>query len=364
MEVKDFLVRLCESAHVSGYEGMNEGVSMGAGESMCVGEGTDIVVRAFSEYLQDVAVDKFGNVIGVKKGGGKGKLMLAAHMDEIGLMVADVDSRGFVRFTTLGGFDARVFPALEVVIHGREDVYGVIGVKPPHILPPDEANKAFKAEDLLIDTGYGRDKLLSLIGVGDIITIRSKAAGLKNGCMSVKSLDDSAGVAVLYSAMKRLWRCGHDLDVYFVATVQEEIGARGAATSAWSIAPDIAIAVDVGFGKTPEVDEIDAFELGKGPTIAIGPAIHPAVYEALIKAAKDANLKYQVDVLPKDTGTDTDLMQISGKGVATGVVSIPLKYMHTPVETVKLDDIDQAGRLLAEFVRAFDGVELEGALCL
>ena len=348
MEVKEFLIRLCESAHVSGYES----------------EGTKVVVGAFSESLQDVGTDKFGNVVGVKKGRGKGKLMLAAHIDEIGLMVADIDDRGFVRFTTIGGFDARVFPAMEVTIHGREKVFGVIGIKPPHILPRDEANKAFKAEDLFIDTGFGRDKLTSLIGVGDIITIRSKAAELKNGYLSAKSMDDSVGVATLFSAMKYLERIDHDLDVYFVATEQEEVGLRGATTAAYSIEPDIAIAIDVGFGKTPDLDDSKTIEMGKGPAIAIGTRVHPAVYGRLVKAAKDANLKYQVEVMPSGTGTDADSLQISGTGVATGVISVPLKYMHTPVETVKLDDIDQTGRLLMEFVRSFDGTELEDALCL
>ena len=348
MEVKEFLIKLCESAHVSG----------------CETGGAEIVKQAFSEYLDDVSVDVFGNVVGVKKGRGKGKLMLAAHLDEIGLMVADIDERGFVRFTTLGGFDAREFPATEVTIRGREDVYGIIGVLPPHVLPRDERDKAFKMEDLLIDTGYSREKLLGLVRVGDIITIRSKAAELLNGNLSVKSLDDSAGVAALYSAMRNLRRSECDLDIYFVATAQEEVGARGATTSAYNIEPDIAIAIDVGFGKTPDVDEIDSFEMGKGPAIAIGPAIHPAVFENLKNCAKAANLKYQIDVLPSGTGTDADVMQISGKGVATGVVSIPLKYMHTPVETVVLEDVELTGRLLAEFARAFDDADLEGALCL
>ena len=348
MEVRDFLIKLCESAHVSGYES----------------EGAEIVRQAFAEYLPDVSTDKFGNVVGFKKGRGKGRLMLTGHMDEIGLMVADIDEKGFVRFTTIGGFDERVFPAQEVIIHGREKIFGVIGIKPPHILPPEELNKVFKAEDLFIDTGYGRDKLSSLIAVGDIITMRSKAADLRNGCLSAKSMDDSVGVATLFCAMKYLRRVDHDLDVYFVATTQEEVGLHGATTSAYTIEPDIAIAIDVGFAKTPDVSDPKVIDMGMGPAIAVGPAIHPAIFEKLKKTAKDANLKYQVEALPSRTGTDADSMQISGVGVATGVISVPLKYMHTPVETVMLSDIDQTGRLLAEFIRAFDDVELEDALCL
>jgi len=348
LEVKDFLIRLCESAHVSGYGS----------------EGAEIVRQAFSEYLPDVRTDKFGNVVGFKKGRGKGKLMLTGHMDEIGLMAADVDERGFVRFTTIGGFDARVFPSMEVTIHGREKVYGVIGIKPPHILPPEDVKKAFKAEDLFIDTGYDREKLIKLINVGDVITINSKAAELKNNQLSAKSMDDSVGVAVLYSAMKYLRRGDHDLDIYFVATEQEEVGLRGAATSAYTIEPDIAIAIDVGFAKTPDVNDPRVIEMGMGPGIGIGPAVHPAIYGRLVKAAKDANLRYQVDVLPSRTGTDADSMQISRLGAASAVISVPLKYMHTQVETVNVDDVDQTGRLIAEFVRSFDDGELEDILCL
>lgn len=348
MEVKDFLIKLCESAHVSGYGS----------------EGTEIIRAAFSEYLPDVTTDGFGNVIGFKKGKGKGKLMFAAHMDEIGLMVSDIDERGYVGFTTIGGFDSRVFPAMEVTIHGKEKIFGVIGIKPPHILPPEDAKKVFKAEELLIDTGYGREKLVSVIRVGDIITIRSKAAELKNGCLSIKSMDDSAGVAALLSAIKNLRRVDCDYDVYFVATEQEEVGLRGAETSAYSIEPDIAVAIDVGFAKTPDVNSSRVIDMGKGPAVGVGPHIHPAVFARLKRAAKDANLRYQVEALPSHTGTDADSMQLSGTGVATGVISIPLKYMHTPVETVKLDDIEQTGRLLAEFVRGFDGTEPEEALCL
>jgi len=348
LEVKDFLIELCESAHVSGFES----------------EGAEIVRRAFAEQLPDVSIDKFGNVVGVKKGRGKGKLMLAAHLDEIGLMAADIDERGFVRFTTIGGFDARVFPALEVTIHGREKVFGVIGVLPPHILPPEDRSKAFKAEDLFVDTGYSRERLQELIGVGDIITINNKAVTLKNDLLSAKSMDDSAGIAALYAAMKKLQRTDHDLTVYFVATAQEEVGIRGATTSAYSLEPDIAIAVDVGFGKTPDMDESKALEMGGGPGIAVGPGIHPAVYETLKKCAKAAGVKCQTEVIPSRTGTDADSLQISRHGVATGVVSIPLRYMHTPVETVNLNDIDSTGRLLAEFVKAFDDTDLEVALCL
>jgi endoglucanase len=348
LETRDFLIKLCEASSVSGSES----------------EAAEIIREAFSEYLSDVSLDNFGNVTGVKKGRGKGKLMLAAHMDEIGLMVTDIDEKGFIRFTTIGGIDSRVLPAQEVIIHGKEKVFGVIGLKPPHITAPEEKDLAVKIEDLVIDTGYSSERINKLVSVGNVITIKSKAKSLKNNLVSAKSMDDSVGVAVLYSTLKQLKDVSHDLDVYFVATVQEEVGIRGAITSSYNIEPDIGIAVDVGFAKTPELDETKTIEMGKGPAIAIGPGIHPSVYELLKKAAKDANLKHQIEVLVSRTGTDADSIQISRKGVAAGVISVPLKYMHTPVETVELSDIEQSGRLLAEFVRIFNDTELESALCL
>ena len=347
MEVKDFLTRLCDAPHVSGYESA----------------AAEIVREAFSEFT-DVSSDDFGNVTGLRKGEGRGRLMLAAHMDEIGLMAAGIGDNGLIRFTAIGGFDARVFPAREVTIHGTEKILGVIGIAPPHLGAPGDADKAIPAEDLAIDAGYPREKLAELIKIGDIITINSKTTELKNNFLSGKSMDDSVGVAVLLSAMKHLADVRLGLDIYFVATAQEEVGVRGAAVSAYSIEPDVAIAVDVGFGRTPELDEAKTLEMGKGPAIAVGPGIHPGVFELLKKTAKDANISYQIEVIPSRTGTDADSMQIAKNGAATGVVSVPLKYMHTPVETVELTDIDRTGRLIAEFARALNAIGLEDALCL
>jgi len=348
METQEFLIKLCEASSVSGYES----------------EKAEIIREAFSEYVCDVSPDALGNLIAVKKGRGKGKLMLAAHMDEIGLMVTDIDEKGFIRFTSIGSIDSRILPAQEVIIHGKEKLFGVIGVKPPHITPPEEKDAAVKIQDLVIDAGYNREKLQTLIGVGNIITFRSKAKILKNRLVSAKAMDDSVGIAVLYSALKHLNDVNHDLDIYFVATAQEEVGLRGAITSTYNIKPDIGVAIDGGFAKTPELDEIKTIEMGKGPSIGIGPGIHPGVFELFKKAAKDANLKYQIEVFSSRTDTDADNIQISGTGVAAGVISVPVKYMHTPVETVDLFDIEQAGRLIYEFVRSFNNTELEKALCL
>jgi len=348
LEVKEFLSKLCEAPRICGYE------------SDCV----KFIASAFSEYLDNVKTDTFGNVIGVKKGRGKGTLMLTGRIDEIGMMVTNIDGRGFIRFTAIGGFDARVLPAQEVIIHGREKLYGVIGVKPPHLTPPGEKNNAYKAEDLFIDTGFSREKLVELCGIGDIITLRSNIFELKNGRFSGKSMAGAASAAVLLSAMRYLSQNSHDLDVYYVAATQAKAGICRVINSAYGIEPDIAIAFGASFGKTPELDEIKTIEMGKGPAIAIGPVIHPRVYESLIKSALNINITYQIKVLPISTGTDADNIQISGTGIATGVILTPLKYMHTSVETAEFEDIDQTGRLINEFINAFNDIEMEAALCL
>jgi endoglucanase len=285
-------------------------------------------------------------------------------MDEIGMMVSHINEKGLIHMIAVGGIDSRVLPAQEVIIHGKEKVFGVIGMKPPHITSPDERTKALAMSDLTIDTGYSPEKINELVNVGDIITFDAKATELKSDQITGKSMDDAVGVAVLLSTVKRLRDINHDLDVYFVATTQEEIGAGGAMTSAYNIKPDMAIAIDVGFAKTPELQDSDTIEMGKGPAIGIGTAIHPGIFEILKQAAKDFGIKYQIDVLPARTGTDTDSIQIANEGVATGVLSVPLKYMHTPIETVLVDDIEQTGRLLAGFIQSFNDKDLEEALCL
>ena len=347
--LKEFIQVMVETPGLSGYESKI----------------SKVIEDYFKPYSDDIRRDKLGNLIVLKKGntGDRKKIFLAAHMDEIGLIVKKIDKNGFIKFTTIGGVDQRTLLTQEVIVHGEKDLFGVIGNKKNNILEEEERKKAVKIEDMLIDVGLSKDEVEKVISVGDPISFRRKMVSLQGDCISGKALDDRAGVAVMYECLKELNKMNHDCDVYAVATVQEEVGLRGAITSTYNIFPDIGIAIDVGFAYTPELSKDEVSELGKGPAIAFGANIHPKVYESLIKTAKEYNLPYQEEVYTGATGTDAWAIQITQSGVATGLLSIPLRYMHTSVEVIDINDIKYAGKILANFIVSLNLVDLEGMLC-
>ncbi|ABR48774.1 peptidase M42 family protein [Alkaliphilus metalliredigens QYMF] len=349
MNLREVIIELSEASGVSGHE---EKVSQ-------------VITSIFADYVDEIKKDALGNLIMIKKGrnsGGK-KIMLAAHMDEIGLMVKDIDDKGFISFTNIGGVDQRTLLCQEVLIHGSEETYGIIGAKPPHLTDASERENALSIEDLVIDTGFSKQALEGKIQIGDVITVKRAVSTLQNGWLAGKALDDRAGVAVLYQCLRLLQDSYHDIDVYCVATVQEEVGTRGATTSAYQINPDIGIAIDVGFGRTPELNRFDTIEMGKGPAITMGPNINPLIFKHLKTVAQENYIDYQVEVAPGSTGTDAWPIQIARSGVATGLLSIPLRYMHTSVETICLSDIEKTGKLLSQFIVSFNTQEVESLLC-
>ena len=350
MDTKEFLTVLSDGSTVSGHEyRMN-----------------DFLYSVFEKYSDEIMVDDLGNIICFKKGkdnSSNPKIMLAAHMDEIGLMVKYIEENGFIRFTNIGGIDPRTILGQEVIVHGREDLFGVICSKPPHLQEAEEVNKAIKMEDMMIDLGYSKEELEDLISVGDAITIRRKFKSLQGNRVVGKSLDNKAGVAAMYECAKELVNINHEADVYFVSTVQEEVGVRGAFTSTYRINPDIGIAIDVGFGSTPELPKADTLDMGKGPGITIGGNIHPGLREHLIKVAKEYNIPFQYEIEPGPTGTDGRAMQITKEGIPTLCLSIPLRYMHTSVETIDMIDVKNTGKLLAFFIASISNENLEGLLC-
>ncbi|SHE44842.1 endoglucanase [Thermoanaerobacter uzonensis DSM 18761] len=345
MDYKELLKKLSESHGVSGHE---RGIY-------------DLLRKEFEEISDEVLEDNFGNLIFKKKGTkGKYKVMLAAHLDEIGLMVKDIDEKGFIKFTTVGGVDQRTLPSQEVIVHGKKELLGVIGSKPPHLLSSEDMEKAIKIEDMYVDVGLPKKEVEELVKIGDIITIKRDFRELLNDYVSGKALDDRAGIVVMAVCLDELKKLYHYHDIYAVATLQEEVGVRGATTSAYNVEPDIAIAIDVTHGKARGVSlEI---ELGKGPAIGKGPNMHPAVYKGLVETAKNYNINYQVEPLPGPSGTDAWAIQVSREGVPTGLVSIPLRYMHTSVETGNMKDIISSGKLLAYYIANLPE-ELEGHLC-
>ncbi len=340
---------MVEATGVSGYEGS-------------VGK---VIHEVFAAQTDQVTTDTLGNVISLKRGEGenRAKVMLAAHMDEIGLMVTKIEEKGFLRFISIGGVDQRTLVAQEVRVHGRRDLIGVIGMKPPHLLTPEDADKAIKMEDMVIDLGLTEEEVKAVVAVGDLVTVNRNLIPLSGDFVAAKALDDRAAVAAIYHCLSELCRMRHTADVYAVATVQEEVGSRGALVSAYHVQPDIGIAIDVCHGEMPGVPEQYTAPLGKGPSVALGANIHPKVYERLTELAKEHNIPFAIDPIPGPTGTDAWTMQVTRAGIPTGLVSIPLRYMHTSVETLSINDIKLTGRLLAYFVASVDRKFVEGLLC-
>ncbi|MFS8639736.1 MAG: M20/M25/M40 family metallo-hydrolase, partial [Symbiobacteriaceae bacterium] len=239
---------------------------------------------------------------------------------------------------------------------------GIIGIKPPHLTTEEEGRKVPRLQDLFIDVGLPAEEARRRVRVGDPVTVRQEPARLQGQRMTAKSLDNRASVAVLCEALAQLRRRRHGVDVYAVATVQEEVGSRGAATSAYGLAPTLALAVDVTFGDQPGLPDTQTVELGKGPALARGANVHPRIYEALRDTARSEGIPFQEEYLPADSGTDAWFIQIAREGIPTGLVSVPLRYMHSPVELVDLGDVQEAGRLLAAWAARIDGDWLAGLL--
>ncbi|MCD6289657.1 MAG: M42 family metallopeptidase [Anaerolineae bacterium] len=346
VEVKTVLQRLSEASGVSGYED----------------EVRSLVVEQMRALADEVRVDAMGNVVALRRGyaaGGDGpSVMLAAHMDEIGLIVTGVE-KGFIRFTSVGGFDDRVLLGQEVIVHGRKDLPGIIGSRPPHVLPASERGRVISHHDLLIDVGLPPDEVTAQVRVGDLVTVNRSMIELKNDLVAGKAFDDRACVTAVLACLDMLQRMRHAWNVYAVATVQEEVGLRGATTSTFAVTPTVGIALDVTFGSQPGVSETETMDVGKGPAIAFGPNIHPAVFERLEAVAKANEIPYQVDPIPAATGTDAWAMQVTKAGIPTGLISIPLRSMHTSVETISLRDLQRAGRLLAHFIAGLDDTFLD-----
>lgn len=344
MNIKQTLRQLTETAGVSGYEDAVR----------------NPVVDLLTPLSDSVRQDAMGNVIALKQGAEPtpGRIMLASHLDEIGLIVSKLD-KGFLRFTNVGGFDPRVLPGQEVVVQGHQRLPGIIASRPPHVLSDEERKKVMPMEKLFVDVGIPEERLADLVSVGDLITLKREMIELKNGFVAGKAMDNRASVTAMITAMHNLQTLHHIWDVYAVATVQEEVGLKGAITSTYSVNPDVGIAMDVTFAKQPGVSDDESVALSRGCSIAYGPNIHPKLFEKLEAVAKEYEIPYQVDAIPGRSGTDAWAMQVTRAGIPTGLVLVPVRNMHTSVEMLSIRDIDRTGRLLALFISELDEGFLE-----
>ena len=311
--------------------------------------------------VDSMTVDRIGSLVATKQGKGappRHTILVAAHMDELGLLVSNIvaypdneNGAGFLRVTNLGGVDRRQLYGQLVTVHGRQALPGVIGAPPSRLIPSERRNGPYGYEDLVVDVGLPVDELRQLVSIGDSISFEQPLRKLLNGRIAGKALDNRASVAAVHVCLEYLQQRNHSWDVLAVATAQEETRLLGAYTSAHALEPDLAVALDVTFGKGPGAkDNGQTFELDDGPALGIGPNIHPGVFARLEKAAEELEMTVHNDPVPRMSGTDAIGLQVARAGVPTGLIGIPLRYMHTMVETVALKDIDRAGRLLGEFI--------------
>lgn len=314
------------------------------------------VIRAQLEPLADqLDIDVMGNLIARLDGRGGPRVMLAGHCDEIGFMVQYVDDNGFLFFGAIGGVDPHLSPGQRVRIHtAHGPVNGVIGKKAIHLIEPKERETVIKLKEQYIDIGCSsREEVEQLVQIGDPVTFAVGLERLQNDRVTSRAFDDKMGAFIVSQVFRRLQTMRPEADVYAVSTVQEEVGLRGAATSTFGIAPDLGFVVEVTHATdTPGVEPsgIGRIEVGKGPVIARGANINPVLFDLIMETARNEGIDVQVLGVPRATGTDANVMQLSRAGVATALIGIPLRYMHTPVEVLSLADLEAAVKLLTAVV--------------
>ncbi len=294
-------------------------------------------------------IDATGNVIATFDGKGK-TFLLDAHQDRIGLIVTAVTDGGFLRVAKCGGMDARVLAAQDVTIWGREPVYGVITSTPPHLLSADDAGKAKDFDDLLVDTGLSREEAEKLISAGDRITVKSPVSELLNGRISCAALDDRAGCAAIIRAAEIAVQSPDCPNIKLLFSCQEETGGTGAVTGSFNIDADECISVDVSFADAPDMPSKKCGKFDGGPMIGFSPVLSYEISRKLETVAKMQEIPYQLELMSDSTGTNADHIALSRGGIKTGLVSIPLRNMHTGVEIVSVKDIEDTAQLIAKYM--------------
>lgn len=332
MDIKDTLRKLTDASGVSGDE-----------SCAC-----DAALELLREYAPNAETDAFGNVTAVISCGDPAAktLMLDAHIDQIGMIVSYIDNGGFLKVGACGGLDMRTMLAQSVTVHGREKLHGVVCTLPPHVA--SDHSKVPEVGDIAIDIGMDKEQAEKYISLGDRVTVDSSYRQLDE-LISAPSVDDRGGVCVILRALEllkdRRLRC--NIAVCFSA--QEETGERGAKQAAFRLAPDEAIVVDVSFGRTPDSAPHETAELGSGAMIGVSAVLDRGMTQQLKSLAEKNSIPYTVEVMPSSTGTNADAISVTRSGVRCCTVSIPIRYMHTPIETVDVRDIEAAAQLIAAY---------------
>jgi endoglucanase len=311
-----------------------------------------VIADEWGPLVDELKTSRLGSLYGIRRGTAtkpRPRILFAAHMDAIGLMVTMLQD-GFIRFTEVGGIDPRILPGQQVIVHGRRDLPGIIAMPSARLLPDSIGKKTVPMEYLMIDVGLSAEETASLVRTGDPISFAQLPVELTDNTLAGHTLDNRASVAALSICLHELSVMRHAWDVWAVATVQEEETLAGAFTSPFDAQPDVAVAIDVTFAKGPGANDHRTVPFGKGITLGWGPNTHPAIFEAFKKVAEHLDIPFQTEVSAANSGTDAMGLQIAGAGLPSLYISIPLRYMHTPVELVSMKDIQRAGHLLAQTV--------------
>ncbi|HMP04035.1 MAG TPA: M42 family metallopeptidase [Gemmatales bacterium] len=314
-------------------------------------------VRAWARnYADEVVTDRHGNVIAVRNPGAEPRVMFAGHCDQLALMVQYIDDQGFLYVQPMGGWDIMILLGQKLTVWTRTGpLPGVVARKAPHLLTADDRKKVPEFTDVWVDIGAAsREEAQSTVAIGDTITVELGVRWLHNELAVAAGMDDKVGVWVVMEALRLLHGKQLAGSFYFVSTVQEEIGLRGATTSAYGIHPHVGVAIDVTHATdTPGQDkkQIGEAKLGLGPVLSRGPNVNPRVHELFVQTAKEDAIDVQIRAHPRGTGTDANAIQLSRDGVAAGLIGIPNRYMHSPVEMVSLRDLDRSAQLVAGFCR-------------
>ncbi len=301
-----------------------------------------------SKYM-NAEIDTLGNVVGTM-GDGCIHILLDAHIDEIGLVVRHIDDKGFLLVDKVGGPDLRVLTGAEVIVHGKEDLFGVISSVPPHLQKGDNKNDNIDLKTMAVDIGFSKEKARELVEIGDRITLKTQQFELLGDKIVSPALDDRCCMAVILRALELTKGKLNNIKVSVLFSAQEETNGSGAKTGSFSLMPDYAIALDVGFGDDPYTDKTQTVALGKGPSIGISPTLDREFTKELKGLCIEKNIPFQHDVMGGGTGTNADSINNTGRGIKTALISVPLRYMHTGCEVISVSDLENAAALLAEYL--------------
>lgn len=334
MLLKDMIIDLCKLSAPAGFE---ERAFNRASELL-------------APYVDEIRTDALGNLIAVKRCGKPGAktLMFDAHMDEIGFIITGTE-KGFLRFSNIGGVDPRMLPTREIKVLTDPPIFGVIDTLPPHALSDEDMDKSIDPKKLFIDVGLSEAEAIKRVPLGTPAVFAGGVEELSENVLCGKSLDDRSCVAIIIKVMEALAEKESNVDLFCLFSTQEELGTRGAITGVHGIYPDYAIALDVTFASTPDSKKSQTLDMRKGAAIGVGPSMNRNITNALIRTAEEKDIPYQLEIMGGDSGTNGWVIQICRAGVTTGIVSLPIRYMHSPVETMAVSDAEAIVHLLTEF---------------